>query len=137
MKDSKDPFNEVSGSTGILGASDTMLFLKKDARTADTATLTATGRDIQGLQLILRRKDNIWQLVEKKDSEELHKDEVPPFLFELVKFMSTRTEWMDTATELLSEMQDSETSPNAVTKLLSHFYYEILQPAGNTPSKRI
>lgn len=130
MKDNKDPFNEVSGSTGILGASDTMLLLKKDTRTADTATLTATGRDIQGLQLILRRQDFVWQLVEKKDREEIHNDEVPLFLFRLAEFMSNRVEWTGTATELLAEMQDSETSPNAVTKLLSHFYYEVLQPAG-------
>lgn len=130
MKDGRDPFNEVSGSTGILGASDTMLLLKKDTRAVDTATLTATGRDIQGLQLILRRQDFVWQLVEKKDSEELHNDEVPPFLFRLVGFMSVRAEWTGTATELLAEMQDPEISPNAVTKLLSHFYYEVLQPTG-------
>ena len=130
MKDAKDPFNEVSGSTGLLGAADTMLLLKKDSRMADTATLTATGRDIQGLQLILRFERFVWQVVERKDSAALHRDEVPAFLFALVEFMRTHGEWTGTATELLAEMEDSETAATAVTKLLSHFYYEALVPVG-------
>lgn len=103
MKDSRDPFNEVSGSTGLLGAADTMLLLKKDSRMADTATLTANGRDIQGLQFILRLERFVWQVVERKDSAALHMDEVPAFLFALVDFMRVHGEWASTATELLSE----------------------------------
>lgn len=130
LEDSGDPFNQVSGTTGITGAVDTTFVLKKDKRSADTATLLATGRDIEYQQLTLRFENRVWLLVERKDSEKLHKDEVPTFLFELVKFMRNRCEWSGTATELLTEMSDSETAANAVTKLLSHFYYDVLQPAG-------
>jgi hypothetical protein len=107
-----------------------VLVLKKDFRMADTATLTATGRDIQGLLLILRLESFVWQVVERKDSAALHRDEVPAFLFALVEFMRAHGEWTGTATELLAEMEDSETAATAVTKLLSHFYYEALIPAG-------
>ena len=80
MKDTRDPFNQVSGTTGITGAVDAALMLSKDERSADTAVLLATGRDIEYQQLILRFDGCRWNLVERKSSEELHHDEVPPFL---------------------------------------------------------
>lgn len=130
LKDSDDPFNELTGSTGITGAVDTSFVLKKDGRSADTATLLATGRDIAYQQLTLRFQNRIWQLVERKDGEALQKEDTPPFLFALVRFMEARPQWQGTATELLAEMEEQDISPNAVTKLLSHFCYEILQPSG-------
>lgn len=137
MKDSSDPFNQVSGTTGITGAVDTTLVLKKDERSADTAQLLATGRDIEYQQMTLRFDGCRWDILERKSSEELHREEPPAFLFELVRFLEAREEWQGTATELLTEMAESEVSATAVTKLLSHFYYEILQPAGiNYQTKR-
>ena len=46
LKDSDDPFNQISGSTGITGAVDTAFLLKRDNATSDMATLIAKGRDI-------------------------------------------------------------------------------------------
>jgi len=130
LKDSRDPFNQVSGTTGITGAVDTTLVLNKDERSANTAVLLATGRDIEYQQMRLQFDGTIWQLIERKNSEELRNEEVPTFLFELVNFLSSRNEWTGTATELLSQMGNCETSASAVTRLLSHFYYDVLQPAG-------
>lgn len=50
-----------------------------------------------------------------------------PFLRKVTEFMADREEWEGTATELLTEIGDSFTPPNTVTKLLNrydctHFY---------------
>ena len=42
-----DPFNMISGSTGLNGCVDGMLVLKKDKRCGGQAVLYATGRDIE------------------------------------------------------------------------------------------
>lgn len=130
LGDADDPFNQVSGTTGLTGAVDSSYVLKKDNRSANTAVLLATGRDIEYQQLILRFEDVNWQLVERKNEEELRKDEVPSFVFWLVDFMKTQPYWKGTATDLLATMDDFETKPTAVTKMLSRFYYDILEPKG-------
>ena len=82
------------------------------------------------LQLTLRFQDLKWELVERKNTEEIHKAEIPQFLFRVVEFMKHRTEWVGTATELIADMAETETTPNVVTKYLGQFYYEVLEPAG-------
>ena len=44
--------------------------------------------------------------------------------------MKTRTEWVGTATDLIADMAEIETTPNVVTKYLGQFFYEVLEPAG-------
>ena len=130
LADSGDPFNQISGTTGITGAVDSSYILKKDTRSADTAVLLATGRDIEYQQLVLKFENRIWQLIEHKNERELRKDEVPSFVFRLVNFMKMQPLWKGTATDLLSEMNDFDTKPTAVTKMLSRFYYDVLEPNG-------
>ena len=129
MKDASDPFNEVSGSTGITGAADTNIILKRK-RDEDTATLLVSGRDVEYQQFTLRFEDNVWQLVEHKDSAALHREEIPPFLFRLVEFLKNKPIWTGTATGLLLEMEETETPPTLVTKMLGRFAGEVLTPAG-------
>lgn len=130
QQDTDDPFNQVSGTTGLIGAADSTYVLKKDNRSSNTAVLLATGRDIEYQQLTLRFEGVEWQLVEHKNDEELRKNEVPLFLFRLLDFMKSRTSWTGTATELLSDMGDGDTKPTTVTKMLSRFYYDVLEPGG-------
>ena len=42
-----DPLNRLSGTTGIVGAADTVLILERSRRSADCATFYATGRDTE------------------------------------------------------------------------------------------
>ena len=42
-----DPFNKLTGTTGIVGAVDTAFVLDKSRRNADSATLYCTGRDVE------------------------------------------------------------------------------------------
>ena len=129
FKDGDDPFNEVSGSTGIIGAADTNYVLKRKRSSRD-ATLLACGRDVEYQELTLRFQDLKWELIEHKNTEDIHKAEIPQFLFRVVEFMKTRTEWVGTATELITDMAETETTPNVVTKYLGQFSCDVLEPAG-------
>ena len=44
--------------------------------------------------------------------------------------LECRTEWVGTATELLTEMREQEVTPNMVTKYLGQFACEVLEPLG-------
>lgn len=129
MQDSSDPFNEVSGSTGITGAADTNLILKRK-RSTNEAVLLANGRDVEYQELTLEFHNLVWEMVDRKDSEEIHKAEIPGFLFRVADFMRSRNEWVGTATNLLEQMQESEVTPNMVTKYLGQFADEVLEPEG-------
>ena len=129
LQDSDDPFNDVSGSTGIIGAADTNFILRRK-RSGNAATLLVSGRDVEYQELTLQFNDLVWELVERKNSEDIHKAELPKFLFRVVDFMECRTEWVGTATEMLSEMKEQEVTPNMVTKYLGQFAYEVLEPLG-------
>lgn len=130
LKDGEDPFNQLSGSTGITGAVDSSYVLRKDSRSSDTATLLATGRDIEYQELTLCFEDKRWTLLERKDAEEIRKSEIPPFLFQLVAFVRKRGSFKGTVTQLLAEMGYTDIAPNAVTKFIARYYDEVLTPAG-------
>ena len=72
----------------------------------------------------------VWELVERKDSKALHKEEIPGFLFRVADFMQVRTEWTGTATEPLEQMKEKEVTANMVTKYLGQFACEVLEPEG-------
>ena len=106
-----DVFNRVSGTTGLTGSADATFVLEKEHRASDTATLYAIGRDIEYQEFTLRFCDCSWELVERKSQEQLAAAEVPPILFRLVAFMKKRREWSGTATELLAQMEGTDTAP--------------------------
>ena len=59
-----DPFNTISGSTGLTGCSDNMFVIQKQSRTSQEATLHITGRDIDPQELAIRFNKNLtWELV--------------------------------------------------------------------------
>ena len=86
LQDSDDPFNDVSGSTGIIGAADTNFILRRK-RSGNAATLLVSGRDVEYQELTLQFNDLVWELVERKNSEDIHKAELPKFLFWVVDFI--------------------------------------------------
>ena len=129
LQDSNDPFNEVSGSTGIIGAADTNFVLKRK-RSSDDAVLYVSGRDTEYQEMTLSFRNLVWEMVDRKDSEEIRKAEIPGFLFRVADFMRSRNEWVGTATDLLEQMQESEVTPNMVTKYLGQFADEVLEPEG-------
>ena len=53
-----------------------------------------------------------------------------PFFGRLRAFMVGKHYWMGTATDLLTEMKDTTTPPNTVTKLLNKFSFELYCSSG-------
>lgn len=53
-----------------------------------------------------------------------------PFFGKLRTFMTDKRYWMGTATDLLTEMNDTTTPPNTVTKLLNKFSFELYCSSG-------
>lgn len=68
MNDPTDPFNNVLGSTAIMGASDQMIVLQKKERKAVEATLHITGRTVQESDYVLRFNKPLWVMVGDADS---------------------------------------------------------------------
>lgn len=48
-----------------------------------------------------------------------------PFFGKLRAFTNKKTHWLGTATDLLTEMNDTTTPPNTVTKLLNKYWYRL------------
>ena len=129
LQDINDPFNEVTGSTGIIGAADTNFVLKRKRSSSD-AVLYVSGRDVEYQEMTLRFRDLIWELVERKDTEDIHRSEIPDFVFRIVDFMKDQTNWKGTASELLEAMAEKDVSPNMVKKYLGQFAGEVLEQEG-------
>ena len=116
-----DVFNKVSGTTGLTGSADATFVLQQESRASNAAKLYVTGRDTPYQEFTLRFRDCSWELVERKEQEQLAKEAIPDVLFRLVDFMQDREEWSGTATELLEQMGETGTPPNIMTKRLNEY----------------
>ena len=116
-----DVFNKVSGTTGLTGSADATFVLQQESRASNAAKLYVTGRDTPYQEFTLRFRDCSWELVERKEQEQLAKEAIPDVLFRLVDFMQGREEWTGTATKLLEAMGETGTPPNIMTKRLNEY----------------
>ena len=64
-QDDSDVFNKISGTTGIMGSSDTTFILEKKFRDDSVATLFVTGRDVEYQTFTLRFEECRWNLIER------------------------------------------------------------------------
>ena len=116
-----DVFNKVSGTTGLTGSADATFVLEQENRASNAAKLYVTGRDTPYQEFTLRFRDCSWELVERKEQEQIERESIPDILFRLVKFMQGREEWTGTATELLEQMGETGMPPNIMTKRLNEY----------------
>ncbi len=136
QKDGSDPFNQISGSNGILGAADAAFVMIKERRSQDTTSMYLTGRDVPYQELVLRMENCVWELVERKHEDELREEEIPPFLHRLLGFLQEHPDWTGTATQLVEQMDEDEGMKYRVIKILSRFQHDYLEPNGITFSSR-
>jgi uncharacterized protein YerC len=103
-----DPFNMVSGSTGIIGAVDSIYVLEKQKRAENAAILHVTGRDIEDMQIKLEfgREPPIWRFAGYGGDGGNGEDAA---IAALREFMSDRPGFTGTATELLAAIRDGKT----------------------------
>lgn len=93
-----DPFNRISGTTGISGVADTNLVLLKQGRSSVEATLHCVGRDVEYRELHLKFQNCRWLLTEPL--EEQKQEPVSPEVLRLAEFLKGLESFDGTATEL-------------------------------------
>lgn len=59
MRDVSDPYDRISGSTGLMGAADTTVLISRE-RDSDDATVSYIGRDVWGDEFSIRFQDGRW-----------------------------------------------------------------------------
>ncbi|MFI3227198.1 MAG: AAA family ATPase [Clostridia bacterium] len=115
-----DIFNQITGSTGLQGAADTMMVIEQTKRGEDFATFHLTGRDVKSRELELERgEDNIWILI----SDSLHDLNIKDskFIETIEKLMENVNFWSTNPTELstlVTELSGDYYSNKIITKVL-------------------
>ena len=121
---SSDPFDMISGTTGLMGCADSSFVLLKESRISVCAELFGTGRDIEDLHLSLRfsAEQKCWELVDSHPVRE----EPSRFdrILQLVRDFSTENPaWKGTASALLSALKEREPdldlAPNVLVRVLN------------------
>lgn len=117
--EASDSFDMISGTNGLLGAADGAFILQKKKRTDPTATMQVVGRDQPDQELTLEfdQERCVWKLT--KAARPLLHREPEEIIREIAAFMTGKTEWTGTASELLEAMQDTKTLPHNLTKKLN------------------
>ena len=65
---SSDPYDQISGSTGIMGVADTTWLMHRQ-RMSKTATIRVIGRDMDEKMLHIREENCVWTLDEEESAE--------------------------------------------------------------------
>ena len=125
-KDS-DPFNMISGSTGISGCADGSMVLAETFRGSRKGTLYCVGRDIGNAEIAVEFDEAVmkWIVSDEPPPQKSH-DNI--FLSAVYLFIRERFHFIGTATELIEELKsitDEEFFPNRVTRDLVQNGYEL------------
>ena len=116
-----DPFDQISGSNGLMGAADTTWVMQRK-RTSKNANIILTGRDLDRRTLYLHEENCIWLLDEEETAEEQRLKAVPEYLWRVAEYIEQAGKWQGTATELLSAAGVDGVLPHKLTrKIVEHF----------------
>ena len=133
-----DPLNKISGSTGISGATDAVFILDKSRRSADTATLCCTGRDIpyREMELRLGKEIHTWEAVsDSLDTPELL---LPDVIGKLLSFMREQKHFAGSNAEFTSLFCSSaglDISSKALKQQMNRYRFQI--PCGDITGAEI
>lgn len=130
VKDSNDSFNDISGSTGLMGAADTSFVMRKKKRAEKEAVLYITGRDVKDRELELTFSGCHWLLTNCLEDEELREKHQPPILTTVINYIKKVGHFRGSATELLGVLGETVMNPSVLTRTLSDYAYERLEPEG-------
>lgn len=124
-----DPFQQISGSNGLMGAADTIWLLQRQ-RMSPTARLLVTGRDMESRTLHLEYQNCVWNLMEEETADQQLEKEVPQYLWTLADFLEQTGRWQGTATQLMAVAGIEGVQANQFTRKLVEHYYVVLDPRG-------
>ncbi len=126
-QDDSDVFNKISGTTGIMGSSDTTFILEKKSRDDSVATLFVTGRDVEYQTFTLRFEECRWNLIERSFQKELEMKNAPEIIYKVISFINNNDgKWQGSATELLNALEEKDITPQYLTKVLNEYSKTIL-----------
>jgi Uncharacterized conserved protein len=108
-KDNDDPFAQISGSFGLLGAADSAMVIDKPKRNDTQATLYITGRDVdrQELAIEFNTEQNKWLFMFEDQTENRRKEEYckNPIII-TIKDLTAFGSWSGTTAELNEKIQE-------------------------------
>mgnify|MGYP004488837825 CR=1 FL=1 len=116
-----DALNRVSGTTGITGSADSTMALERASRGSSSATLVATGRNVEHQELRLRFQSRRWELVGRISQEEIEEREVPACVLAVLAFALSEGRWSGTTSRLAEAARVGDISPDALGKRLFPF----------------
>ena len=116
MHDENDPINNISGSTGLTGATDGNWVLEKPKRTANNAKLTIDNRDTEGFCFDLKFNSDTchWEYVGNHTGVDNADENIAILLNDFLQ-----TEWQGTATELCKSLLKLDEEANITPANLS------------------
>ena len=108
LKDETDPFSQISGTNGILGAADSAMVMNRERRMDETTKLSVVGRDVEEFELALRFDKTLcrWQNLgdaEARAREQARKEYENSALVQTIRKLVERNHgsWSGTAKEIL------------------------------------
>ena len=120
---SVDPFQRVSGTTGLMGSADSTFVLLKDERAGSELKLFGTGRDVRDLELGLQFRHNPVDWVLTESSVGQFRPSRDRELKAIAAFVAGAHSWEGTATALTERLAAADPAlllaPNAVTRILN------------------
>lgn len=128
MKDDTDPFNQISGTNGILGAADTAIVMSKNKRGDEQTTLSAVGRDIESTDIMLEFDKEFYkwrviggaeEIAEQRERENYEHNPIVVTVKVLLKISSTG--WRGTASEFQAELMKYGGVYKATNKISAEF----------------
>ncbi len=81
-----DPFQQIAGSNGLMGASDTSWVMQRK-RMSQTASILVTGRDMDNKTLRLHEENCVWILDEEESTEQIVAKAVPSYLWKVADYI--------------------------------------------------
>ena len=138
MSDDSDVFNMISGSTALMGASDTIFIIAKKKRGDDSAVISMTGRDIEQSELVISFNKNTYswdvegtadEIMARRDREDYETNVYVRTIKDLV-LRNPMTGWSGCASDLLRAVFDVTgkevaDSSQGVGKTISKYEYKL------------
>lgn len=122
-----DPFNMISGTTGLSGCVDGSFVLSESKRGSRNAALYCVGRDIENheIELKFNSEQHRWIsdeiLFEKENKSKIFIEKIFDFIIERKNFVGTATE----LAKLIETRFETEIFPNRLTRDLVQNAYEL------------
>jgi hypothetical protein len=116
MNDENDPINNISGSTGLTGATDGNWVLEKVKRTENHAKLTIDNRDTEGYCFDLNFNTDTchWDYVGNHSGVDRADEDIAALLDDFLE-----NEWSGTATKLSNSLNAIDSKANTTPMNLS------------------